>query len=258
MLGKLAKGVAVGRESICPIPCRWIQMHRFKKKMHHFLNMVKYLSGQWAWMPFMILKKKGVDVFNGVSSLLPSGRWRCWLCRLRSPLWSQLWCISAMELYCQWPHCLGCTRQCLDPTAIEYCTDSHLRRESGRPVQQRKGRPDTSPESRPRLQRGGPAHSLPEAPRGSKTEKTTALASSSSAPHPKDASFPCSLCYCVSSLPSFFFILLIQLEWHDNRLSKGKWLGWREGRWYDLIHHGFLLISRKRLCLANAKVQMTL
>lgn len=55
----------------------------------------------------------------------------CSFSPLRSPPWSLLWGISTMELHCQWPTASGRTRQCLDPTAIEYCTDFHLRRGRG-------------------------------------------------------------------------------------------------------------------------------
>lgn len=71
--------------------------------MHHFLNIAKYLTSQWAWIPFVIYKSKRWTF------LIASPRFRqvaddCVLTvSPRSPPWSLPWCISAMELHCQWP-----------------------------------------------------------------------------------------------------------------------------------------------------------
>lgn len=179
----------------------------------------------------------------------------------RSPLWRLLCCISAMEPHCQWPTASGRTRQCLDPTAIEYCMDFPLRRGPGRPQgTTARGCPDTSPRKQSRT---GALWSCPLSALGSQgnpRQKTQTLTSNSRAPCSKDASFPCPLCYYVLSFRSFFFgggVPLIQLEVYVNSyLSKGKQLrgGGRKGDgYYHLIHHQFLLISHKHLCPTSAK-----
>lgn len=110
-----------------------------------------------------------------------------------------------MELHCQWPHCLR-------PDTTVPWPNSHWvlygfppeEEVWGGHVQHCEGCPDTSP----RAQSHSALRSRPLSALGSwgnPRQKTMMLASNSRAPRPKDASFPCSLCYCVSSFPSFFF-----------------------------------------------------